>query len=254
MVMWVEAYQPLPSGRRALDHPNGLVAATRTLSPARLLEAYRKGLFPWYSDGQPVLWWSPDPRMVAFPDEFEPHRSLRKTLRAVARAGDWRPVIDGDFRAVMEACAAPRRDGPGTWITAEVIEAYVGLHRLGHAHSFEIRNRQGDLLAGLYGVAIGRMFFGESMFTRVPDGSKCAYAVLMSTLRGLGVPMVDCQQSTKHLVSLGAREIARDSFLDRIAALVQQPMPAWGSAVIRWPDEETSSGSCGSGAGNGLPP
>lgn len=239
MVMWIEPWQPLPSALRAMDEPNGLVAATRSLSPRRLLEAYRKGLFPWYSEGQPVLWWSPNPRMVAHPDRFAPRRSLRKKLRSIARAGDWRIVLDGDFRQVMEACAAPRRDGAGTWITPAVIDAYVGLHRLGHAHSFEVRDRDDTLLAGLYGVAIGRMFFGESMFTRVPDGSKCAYAAMMLALRTLEVPMVDCQQSTGHLESLGATELSRDSFLDRVAWLVRQPMPDWAGLEVRWPVDDS---------------
>ena len=241
MVTWIEPYEPLPPARRALAQPNGLVAAGRDLTPQRLLEAYRKGLFPWYSEGQPVLWWSPDPRMVAFTDTFQPRRSLRKTVRAVARAGDWQIVLDGDFRQVIEACAAPRRDGAGTWITPAVIEAYVGLHRIGHAHSFEVRDRRGTLLAGLYGVAIGRMYFGESMFTRVPDGSKCAYVAMMSALKSLGVPMVDCQQSTEHLESLGAVEISRDCFLDQVAALVRQPMPDWKRAVVRWPVEDAAA-------------
>ena len=239
MVMWIEPWQPLPSALRAMDEPNGLVAATRSLSPRRLLEAYRKGLFPWYSEGQPVLWWSPNPRMVAHPDRFAPRRSLRKKLRSIARAGDWRIVLDGDFRQVMEACAAPRHDGAGTWITPAVIDAYVGLHRLGHAHSFEVRDRDDTLLAGLYGVAIGRMFFGESMFTRVPDGSKCAYAAMMLALRTLEVPMVDCQQSTGHLESLGATELSRDSFLDRVAWLVRQPMPDWAGLEVRWPVDDS---------------
>ncbi len=239
MVMWIEPWQPLPSAVRAMDEPNGLVAATRSLSPRRLLEAYRKGLFPWYSEGQPVLWWSPNPRMVAHPDRFAPRRSLRKKLRSIARAGDWRIVLDGNFRQVMEACAAPRLDGAGTWITPAVIDAYVGLHRLGHAHSFEVRDRDDTLLAGLYGVAIGRMFFGESMFTRVPDGSKCAYAAMMLALRTLEVPMVDCQQSTGHLESLGATELSRDSFLDRVAWLVRQPMPDWAGLEVRWPVDDS---------------
>ena len=240
MVMWIEPQQPLPSAQRALDRPNGLVAATRDLSPKRLLEAYRKGMFPWYSVGQPVLWWSPDPRMVVYTNEFEPKRSLRKTLRAVARDGRWTIELDRDFRRVMEQCAAPRDGDQGTWITPDVIEAYVGLHRLGHAHSFEVRDRDGQLVAGLYGVSIGRMFFGESMFTHVTDGSKCAYATLITTLRSLGVPMVDCQQSTGHLASLGGRELARVAFLDQVAALVRQPMPDWGAVVVRWPLGDSS--------------
>lgn len=240
--MWIEPHQSLPPAQRALSRPNGLVAATRDLSPSRLLEAYRKGLFPWYSEGQPVLWWSPDPRMVVFTDAFAPKRSLRKTLRAVARDGRWTIALDRDFRGVMELCAAPRDGEAGTWITPDVIEAYVGLHRLGHAHSFEVRDRDDRLVAGLYGVTIGRMFFGESMFTHVTDGSKCAYATMVATLRTLGMPMVDCQQSTSHLASLGGQELARASFLERVADLVRQPMPDWGTVVVRWPLDDSSFG------------
>lgn len=235
MLTWVEPGQPLPPAHTALREPNGLLAAGRDLSPRRLLEAYGKGIFPWYSQGQPVLWWSPDPRMVAFVDEFEPSRSLRRTLRRVARTGEWSVTLDTAFVAVMRACAAPREGQDGTWITPDIVAAYHGLHRLGHAHSVEVW-AQRDLVGGLYGVSIGRMFFGESMFTRVTDASKAAYAALLAMLRRLGFTMVDCQQSTGHLASLGAREISRKEFLARIGELCELPGPDWSKVRIEWPE------------------
>ncbi|MGE0311062.1 MAG: leucyl/phenylalanyl-tRNA--protein transferase [Lautropia sp.] len=235
MLTWVEPHQPLPPATRARREPNGLLAAGRDLSAPRLLEAYGKGIFPWYSAGQPVLWWSPDPRMVVFTAEFSPSRSLRKTLRKIARPGGWTISLDRDFRAVMQACAShPRPGQDGTWITPAIVDAYVDLHRMGHAHSFEVR-ADGALIAGLYGVSIGRMFFGESMFTRVPDGSKCAYAALVATLRSLDMPMIDCQQSTSHLASLGGRDITRVEFLDRIVDLARRPAPDWRRLTVEWP-------------------
>ena len=240
MLTWIEPHQPLPAATRARREPNGLVAAGRDLSAARLLEAYGKGIFPWFSAGMPVLWWSPDPRMVVFTAEFEPGRSLGKTLRRIARPGGWEIALDRDFGAVIEACAAHARPGQdGTWITPAIRDAYVDLHRAGHAHSFEVR-RDGALIAGLYGVSIGRMFFGESMFTHVTDGSKCAYAALVATLRSLDMPMVDCQQSTRHLASLGGRDIDRIAFLDRIVHLCRQPAPDWSQVEVRWPVATTA--------------
>ena len=235
MLTWIEPGQSLPPARAALREPNGLLAAGRDLSAHRLLEAYGKGVFPWYSEGQPVLWWSPDPRMVAFVDEFSPSRTLRRTLRRVARTGEWTLTLDSAFVAVMQACAAPRNGQPGTWITPDIIAAYHGLHRMGHAHSVEVW-AAGELVAGLYGVSIGRMFFGESMFTLVTDGSKAAYAALIATLRRLGFTMVDCQQSTGHLASLGAREISRNEFLARIGELCELPGPDWSEVMIEWPE------------------
>lgn len=235
MLTWIEPHQPLPAATRARREPNGLVAAGRDLSARRLLEAYGKGIFPWYSAGQPVLWWSPDPRMVVFTAEYEPSRSLGKTLKRIARTNEWEIALDRDFRAVIEACAAHARRGQdGTWITPAIVDAYVDLHRMDHAHSFEVR-RNGELIAGLYGVSIGRMFFGESMFTRVADGSKCAYASLVATLRSLEMPMVDCQQSTNHLASLGGKDISRMEFLDRIVDLTGRPAPDWRRLQVQWP-------------------
>ena len=234
MLTWIEPHQPLPPPETARLEPNGLIAAGRDLSARRLLEAYGQGIFPWYSQGQPVLWWSPDPRMVVFVDEFQPTRSLRKTLRRVHETGSWTVSLDQAFVQVMQACAAPRPGQDGTWITRDIIKAYHALHQAGHAHSVEVW-AQRELVGGLYGVSIGRMFFGESMFTRVSDASKCAYAALVAMLRGLGFSMLDCQQSTGHLASLGAREISRDDFLARLRSLCRLPGPDWREVTIDWP-------------------
>jgi leucyl/phenylalanyl-tRNA--protein transferase len=201
---------PFPPLAAALDEPNGLLAASRDLSPRRLLDAYRRGIFPWYSGDQPVLWWSPDPRMVLFLDEFRVARSLRKRLKRQA------PEIrfDTSFREVIEACANVLRPGQfGTWITPAIVDAYTVLHERGHAHSVEAW-RDGVLVGGLYGVAIGRMFFGESMFAREPDASKVALVHLVGILRTLNFPLIDCQQETVHLASFGARPIPRVQFAD----------------------------------------
>jgi len=234
MLTWIEPHQSLPPPETARLEPNGLVAAGRDLSAKRLLEAYSHGIFPWYSQGQPVLWWSPDPRMVVFVDEFQPSRSLRKTLRRVHETGSWTVTLDRSFIQVMQACAAPRTGQDGTWITRDIVKAYHALHQAGHAHSVEVW-AQGELVGGLYGVSIGRMFFGESMFTRVSDASKCAYAALVAMLRRLGFSMVDCQQSTGHLASLGAREISRTEFLVRLQPLCRLPGPDWREVTIDWP-------------------
>lgn len=232
MLPWIEPHQPLPPPESA--QPEGIVAAGRDLSARRLLEAYRNGMFPWYSAGQPVLWWSPDPRMVVEVAAFEPSRSLRRTVKKVRDSGVWQVRLDTAFVAVMRGCASPRPGQGGTWITREIIAAYAELHRAGHAHSVEVW--RGDaLIGGLYGVSIGRMFFGESMFTRVPDASKCAYVALIAMLRRLEVPMVDCQQSTTHLASLGGREISRTRFLAEVRRLCGLPGPDWSTASIDWP-------------------
>jgi leucyl/phenylalanyl-tRNA--protein transferase len=207
--------EPFPPVERALKDPNGLLCAGADLSAARLLAAYRQGIFPWYSGDEPILWWSPDPRMVLFTDELKVSRSLAKSIRNKG----YEVRVDTAFREVIEACAASRRDGGGTWLGADMQAAYRRLHREGHAHSFE--TWLGDrLVGGLYGVAIGRMFFGESMFSRATDASKVALVGLVEDLRARGMPMIDCQQRTPLLASLGAREIPRRTFLRRIAALV----------------------------------
>lgn len=234
MLTWVDPDQPLPPPESARDEPNGLIAAGRDLSAKRLLEAYSQGIFPWYSQGQPVLWWSPDPRMVVFIDEFAPSRSLRKTLRRVDLTGAWTVTLDRAFVQVMQACATLRSGQDGTWITRDIIKAYHALHQAGHAHSVEVW-ADGALIGGLYGVSIGRMFFGESMFARVSDASKCAYVALIGMLRRLEFSMVDCQQSTGHLASLGAREITRSQFLVHLNRLCALPEPDWKNVGIDWP-------------------
>lgn len=221
MIPWLESNTPFPPPSRALREPNGLLAAGGTLSAERLLSAYRSGIFPWYSEGQPVLWWSPDPRMVLLPEEFRLPRSLAKRMRR----GGYEIRIDSAFEAVMRACAAPRGDAAGTWITEDMISAYCSLHRLGHAHSVETWI-DGELAGGLYGIAQGRMFYGESMFTRVPDASKIALACLVRRLESRRFGMIDCQMNTAHLARFGAREITRDDFSRRLAELVNYPAPA----------------------------
>ncbi len=226
MIPWLTHDTPLPHPTQALLEPNGLLAASEDISPARLLEAYRQGIFPWYSSEQPVLWWSPDPRMVLRPDQFICSRSLRKTLNKVARDARWQIRVDSDFGAVMQACAQTRTQQEGTWITPDIITAYTGLHQLGHAHSVEVWCGK-VLVGGLYGVNLGRMFFGESMFARIADASKIALAHLAFFLRAQGCPMIDCQQETQHLASLGARPISRSDFLQQLQRLIEEPQIAW---------------------------
>jgi leucyl/phenylalanyl-tRNA--protein transferase len=220
MIPWLQADDPFPPLKLALDDPNGLLAASEDLSPARLLNAYTHGIFPWYSAGQPVLWWSPDPRMVLPTAEFKASRSLRKTLQS----GKFEIRVDTAFDAVMRACAAPRADQDGTWITDAVRAGYGALFRRGYAHSVESW-RAGELVGGLYGVAIGRMFFGESMFARQTDASKVALAHLVRQLRAWEFPLIDCQQQTAHLASMGARPIPRSEFAKTLARLVHCPPP-----------------------------
>ena len=229
MIHWLRGDAPFPPIERALDEPNGLLAAGGDLSPERLLSAYRQGIFPWYSEGQPVLWWSPDPRMVLFVDELKVPRSLRRAVDK--RRFEIR--VDTAFDAVIEACAAPRSGHRGTWITADMVDAYARLHRLGYAHSVEAW--AGDTLAGgLYGVSIGRMFFGESMFARETDASKIALVHLVALLKRHDMPLIDCQQDTAHLARLGARPITRKSFADVAVRLVHSTLPAgmWQAATV----------------------
>ena len=230
MVPWLGTDDPFPPVERALGAASGapgLLAASGDLLPSRLIDAYRRGIFPWYSDGQPVLWWSPDPRMILRPTEFKLSPSLRKTLKRVLRDGAWEIRVDHDFAAVMRACAqAPRHGQRGTWITADVVEAYSSLHRLGDAHSIETWF-EGKRVGGLYGVSFGKMFFGESMFAHATDASKIALAALVGHLRRHEIEMIDCQQNTSHLASLGGREIARKAFIAHVRASVDAPPIPW---------------------------
>ncbi|MCC2970915.1 leucyl/phenylalanyl-tRNA--protein transferase [Massilia sp. IC2-476] len=232
MIPWLEPTSPFPDVSEALtiDAP-GLLAAGADLSPQRLLLAYQNGIFPWFSEGQPILWWSTDPRMVLRTERFKVSDSLKKTLRKVERSriegGAWSIRFDSAFEQVMRACAAPRKDGPGTWISEDIIDGYTGLHAMGHAHSSEVW-LDGELVGGAYGVCIGRMFYGESMFARVSDASKVALAYLVAFLRSQGVALIDCQQETGHLASLGASPIPRSAFLAHLREAIREP------AITRW--------------------
>jgi leucyl/phenylalanyl-tRNA--protein transferase len=220
---------PFPPVDRSEREPNGLLAIGGDLSPARLLNAYRSGIFPWYSEDQPILWWSPDPRMVLFPDRLKVSRSLAKTLRN----GGFEVSFDQVFGQVIDGCAGPRKDEQGTWITEEMQHAYIELHRLGHAHSVEIW-RRGELAGGLYGVALGRVFFGESMFSRERDASKVALVHLSGRLRDRGYRLIDCQVYSSHLISLGAETIDRREFCRYLERWCSEPndWTGWGSAAV----------------------
>ncbi len=221
MIPWLDSGDPFPDVERALAEPNGLLAAGADLSLPRLLEAYRNGIFPWFADDQPILWWSPDPRMVLFPAELKVSRSLARTLRSTR----FELRADTAFDEVIEGCRQPRRAESGTWITDEMAEAYGALHSAGFAHSVETW-LDGELVGGLYGVALGRAFFGESMFARVSDASKVALVWLTRQLQQWGFGVVDCQMNTAHLASFGAREIPRAEFTRRLRELVHYaPVP-----------------------------
>jgi leucyl/phenylalanyl-tRNA--protein transferase len=219
-----------PPVERALRDPNGLLAAGGDLSPQRLLEAYRHGIFPWYTEGEPILWWSPDPRMVFSTADVHVATRLRRWLKHC----DWTVLADTAFEDVVRSCAAPRRGHNGTWITRAIFNAYVRLHELGYAHSVEVFDREGQLAGGLYGVAIGRMFFAESMFSRATNGSKVALIALCRVLDAWGFPLVDAQVASPHLESMGAFELPRSRFLahvERACAVPSSP----GSWHERWP-------------------
>jgi len=224
MIPWLQPGDPpdaFPPVESALTDPDGLLCAGGDLAPARLLEAYRRGIFPWYSAEQPILWWSPDPRTVLYPGEFRISRSLAKTLRNRGFA----ITLDQSFAAVMEHCADPSLRPEGTWISPQMRAGYQRLHELGYAHSVEVR-LDGRLVGGLYGVALGRMFYGESMFSRAVDASKVALVALVERLQARGFPLIDCQVRTPLLAALGAREIPRRDFLRRLTRLVNYSGPA----------------------------
>lgn len=252
MIPWLAHNTPFPDPASALGQPNGLLAAGADLSPQRLLAAYQRGIFPWYNDGEPILWWSPDPRMVLRPDDLRIRRSLSKTLRNKP----WEISLDQAFSDVVSACAAPRGQAPnaphpdqtavGTWINPAMQAAYARLHELGWAHSVEVR-LQGELVGGLYGVAIGRVFFGESMFSRTRDASKVALVALTRLMLRHGVALIDCQMHTSHLQSLGAATMDRVTFLEQIGSLIHcagdgrtNPAPQHGFAAGSWRNEPDS--------------
>lgn len=234
---WLEPCDPFPPPESAWgqDAPApGLLAAGGSLDAAHLLSAYGQGTFPWYSPGQSILWWTPDPRMVLPVADFKLHRSLRRNLQAFRANPNCEVRVDTAFPSVIRACASKERDGQaGTWIVPEMIEAYCALHARGHAHSVETWV-DGQLAGGLYCVALGRAIFGESMFAHATDASKVALAALVSLCRHHGVTMIDCQQNTRHLASLGAREIPRAEFLSHIRQAQAFPPFAWKFDLVYW--------------------
>lgn len=233
-IIWVDPATPLPPARQASTH--GLLAAGADLSVERLTEAYSKGIFPWFNEGDPVLWWSPDPRMVLACDDLRISRTMAKTLRRIARTeldaqAPVRVTVDVAFSDVIRACAAPADKREVTWISDDIQNAYLDWHAAGMAHSIEVW-RDGRLAGGLYGVCMGRFFFGESMFSRVPDSSKIALVYLVRLLQRMQIRHIDCQQETAHLASMGARPIRRDAFLGYLEAAMRESTPRWSSGQL----------------------
>ena len=218
---WIDDREPVdhfPPVQLALEEPNGLLAVGGDLTPERIIAAYRQSIFPWYSEGQPILWWSPNPRAVLFPEQMKVSRSLRKTLRKHL----FDVTLDRDFKGVIQACAEPRSYEKETWISPEMQSAYLNLHRLGYAHSVEAW-QNGQLVGGLYGIALGQIFFGESMFSRVSNASKVAFTYLTRQLQQWGYKIIDCQVSSDHLQSLGAIDIDRSEFLSYLESYLDEP-------------------------------
>ncbi len=234
---WLEPGEPFPPAEQAWgphDPAPGLLAAGGVLDVPTLVAAYSRGIFPWYSSGQPILWWSTDPRMVLSPTEFRLHRSLRKTIQKLLNAQRLELRIDHDFERVILACAQTPRDGQsGTWILPAMVQAYTRLHRAGMAHSVETWI-DGELAGGLYVVNLGAMVFGESMFSRRSDASKIALAGLMALCRRHGITLVDCQQNTAHLASMGGRLMPRDPFVQHVRLALLQPAPRWEFRPVYW--------------------
>ncbi|MDB5966241.1 MAG: Leucyltransferase [Polaromonas sp.] len=234
---WLEPGEPFPpvsSAWRQTEPAPGLLAAGGALDVPTLLQAYARGIFPWFSEGQPILWWTPDPRMVLRVSNFRLHRSLRKTLKHFVSDAHCEIRLDSAFAEVIKACASKPREGqPGTWIVPAMVEAYGRLHAAGHAHSVETW-MDGELAGGLYCVNIGGAVFGESMFAHRTDASKIALAALVAFCRSNNIGMVDCQQNTQHLASLGAAEISRADFLVQVSANIEKAAPAWRFEPVYW--------------------
>lgn len=235
MIPWLDplatpAFPPAEAALTAAQGANGLLAGGGALNAQWLLAAYQRGIFPWFNDDQPILWWTPDPRLILRPRGFKCARSLRQTLRRA----DFNIRFDSAFDAVVAACAAPRPDQPETWIHADMAAAYGELHRLGHAHSVEVWQQE-ELIGGLYGIALGKIFFGESMFSRRRDASKVALAHLAALLAGRGFALIDCQVRSEHLVSLGAEEVTRAHFNAELARFIPQHI---APAAQPWRDEK----------------
>ena len=220
---WLAPGDPFPPASQALDDPAGLLAAGADLSANTLLRAYRRGIFPWYNDGQPILWWTPDPRLVLFPEHFHASRRLLRSLRQP----HWQFSLNSAFERVIDACAhTPRRGQGGTWISAEMRPASCRLHRLGHAHSLEVWHGS-ELVGGIYGVRVGRVFFGESMFSHARDASKAAMAMLCRIHGTLQMDLLDCQVESAHLLSLGAQLLPRTEFEQQLALLTDVDTSPW---------------------------
>lgn len=236
-IPWLDDSSPFPPPSQALGPDSGLaglLAAGGKLTAERLVNAYEQGIFPWFSQGQPILWWSTDPRMVLKVDHFKLHRSFKKTLTKFVNSNNCEIRFDHDFASVMGHCANIKRNGqPGTWILPEMVRAYQDLHCSGFAHSVETW-MGGRLVGGLYCVAIGKAVFGESMFALVPDASKIALAALVAFCRHHGIGMIDCQQNTRHLASLGAQEIPRAEFLQHVTQSRQRVSPRWAFESLYW--------------------
>ena len=218
---WLDPFDehaPFPAPESALNDPEGLVAAGGDLSPARVMRAYHEGLFPWYEEGQPILWWSPNPRGVLYPKNFIAHKSLLRTLNN----NRWRVSYNESFSDVMTACAEPRNNSRGTWITNDMLQAYTQLHKLKFAHSLEVWDESNSLIGGVYGISIGAIFFGESMFSRTTDASKVALLYLSAYLDTWGYEMIDTQLPSEHLTSLGGSEIPREQYLTALSQLTQK--------------------------------
>lgn len=229
MIPWLKQDDPFPDVADALDETTGfpgLLAAGADLSPERLIEAYRHGIFPWFSEGQPILWWCTNPRMVLPTDSFVVSHSLKKKLKQIHKSihsdGRWKLTFDTAFERVILECAGPRRHADGTWITEEIVHSYIALHKMGIAHSSELWF-DNQLVGGAYGICLGKMFFGESMFAHVSDASKVTLAHLVFFLRENGVELIDCQQETAHLTSLGAHSVSRDVFSEHLHRTVDLP-------------------------------
>ena len=222
MLTWLQRDSlEFPPLNKALSEPNGLLAAGGDLRPERLIQAYRHGCFPWYQDGQPILWWSPDPRTVVLPENLHVSRSLAKLMRK----GRYRVTFDQAFTDVIRACAAPRSYAEDTWITSPMQDAYIALHKRGLAHSVEVW-RDSELIGGLYGLAMGQLFFGESMFSRADNASKVGFVTLVEHLKDWGFVLIDCQMQTEHLLSFGAQTISRREFARYLSDHLDQPSRA----------------------------
>ncbi len=230
MLPFLDTCSPFPPVSQALDEPNGLLAAGADLSTERLLLAYSLGIFPWYSEDEPILWWSPNPRTVILLDQYKPSRSLCRFVRQ----SNLSVTLNTQFELVMQRCSEPRKDQPTTWISDEIKQAYCALHRLGKAHSVEVWQNE-ELVGGIYGVSIGKLFCGESMFSGITNGSKIALASLIGYLRTNGFPMIDCQVENPHLMSLGATNIGRNAYLQILDFAVQQPIETkfWQSKHLK---------------------